>query len=144
MLQVANIGPADWNHDETMSTLRYANRAKNIKNKPTKNEDPKDAMLRDMQQEMERLRAMLEGEQAPDGVCIHSNMYCQYSHAVCNCMEKLQLQVFMAFSCSSSYQLTIIKGFTYKSGSSGEHLSWWLLSCEFFAFAAAGGWSPGP
>lgn len=53
-----------------MSTLRYANRAKNIKNKPTKNEDPKDAMLRDMQQEMERLRAMLEGEQAPDGVRI--------------------------------------------------------------------------
>lgn len=67
--QVANIGPADWNHDETMSTLRYANRAKNIKNKPTKNEDPKDAMLRDMQQEMERLRAMLEGEQDTDGVC---------------------------------------------------------------------------
>ena len=27
---VANIGPADWNFDETMSTLRYANRAKNI------------------------------------------------------------------------------------------------------------------
>eukprot|EP00892_Ulva_mutabilis_P004653 jgi/Ulvmu1/255/UM001_0259.1 len=65
-VMVANIGPADWNHDETMSTLRYANRAKNIKNKPTKNEDPKDAMLRDMQQEMERLRAMLEGNQAPD------------------------------------------------------------------------------
>jgi hypothetical protein len=30
---VANIGPADWNYDETMSTLRYANRAKNIQNK---------------------------------------------------------------------------------------------------------------
>jgi len=29
-----------------MSTLRYANRAKNIKNKPHINEDPKDAMLR--------------------------------------------------------------------------------------------------
>jgi hypothetical protein len=29
----ANIGPADYNYDETMSTLRYANRAKNIKNK---------------------------------------------------------------------------------------------------------------
>lgn len=53
-----------------MSTLRYANRAKNIKNKPTKNEDPKDAMLRDMQQEMEKLRAMLEGDQATDGVCL--------------------------------------------------------------------------
>ncbi len=29
----ANMGPADWNFDETLSTLRYANRAKNIKNK---------------------------------------------------------------------------------------------------------------
>jgi len=35
---VANIGPADWNYDETMSTLRYANRAKNIQNKPRINE----------------------------------------------------------------------------------------------------------
>ena len=42
----ANCGPADYNYDETMSTLRYANRAKNIKNKPKINEDPKDAMLR--------------------------------------------------------------------------------------------------
>jgi hypothetical protein len=35
---VANVGPADWNYDETMSTLRYANRAKNIQNKPKINE----------------------------------------------------------------------------------------------------------
>ena len=38
----ANVGPAEYNYDETMSTLRYANRAKNIKNKPKINEDPKD------------------------------------------------------------------------------------------------------
>ena len=48
-VMVANIGPADWNYDETLSTLRYANRAKNIKNKPKINEDPKDAMLREFQ-----------------------------------------------------------------------------------------------
>jgi kinesin family protein 3/17 len=35
---VANMGPADWNFDESLSTLRYANRAKNIKNKPKINE----------------------------------------------------------------------------------------------------------
>ena len=49
-VMVANIGPADWNYDETLSTLRYANRAKNIKNKPKINEDPKDAMLREFQE----------------------------------------------------------------------------------------------
>lgn len=38
---IANIGPADYNLDESISTLRYANRAKNIKNKPRINEDPK-------------------------------------------------------------------------------------------------------
>ena len=37
----ANAGPADYNYDETLSTLRYANRAKNIKNKPKIIEDPK-------------------------------------------------------------------------------------------------------
>ena len=64
IVQIANIGPADWNYDETMSTLRYANRAKNIKNKPVINEDPKDALLRDMQKEMEQLRARLAGDGA--------------------------------------------------------------------------------
>lgn len=43
---IANCGPADYNYDETLSTLRYASRAKQIKNKPKINEDPKDAMLR--------------------------------------------------------------------------------------------------
>jgi len=48
----ANAGPAGYNYDETVSTLRYANRAKNIKNKPKINEDPKDAMLREYQEEV--------------------------------------------------------------------------------------------
>ena len=43
---IANISPACYNYEETLSTLRYADRAKQIKNKPTINEDPKDAMLR--------------------------------------------------------------------------------------------------
>ncbi|KAG1668483.1 hypothetical protein FOA52_005256 [Chlamydomonas sp. UWO 241] len=58
-VMVANIGPADWNFDETLSTLRYANRAKNIQNKPRVNEDPKDAMLRTFQDEIKRLKALL-------------------------------------------------------------------------------------
>ena len=43
-MMCACIGPVDYNYDETMSTLRYAHRAKSIKNKPRINEDPKDAM----------------------------------------------------------------------------------------------------
>ncbi|XP_004067234.1 kinesin-like protein KIF3A isoform X3 [Oryzias latipes] len=59
-MMCANIGPADYNYDETISTLRYANRAKNIKNKARINEDPKDALLRQFQKEIEDLRKKLE------------------------------------------------------------------------------------
>lgn len=53
---ISNIGPASYNYEETLSTLRYANRAKSIKNKPKINEDPKDAMIREYQNEIQRLR----------------------------------------------------------------------------------------
>lgn len=59
-VMVANIGPASYNYEETLGTLRYANRAKNIKNKPRINEDPKDALLREFQDEIARLRGILE------------------------------------------------------------------------------------
>ncbi|CAG0912810.1 unnamed protein product [Notodromas monacha] len=58
-VMVANIGPASYNSDETLSTLRYASRAKEIKNKPRINEDPKDALLREFQEEIARLKASL-------------------------------------------------------------------------------------
>jgi kinesin family protein 3/17 len=58
-VMIANTGPADYNYDETLTTLRYANRAKNIKNKPKINEDPKDAMLREFQDEIERLKQQI-------------------------------------------------------------------------------------
>lgn len=58
-LMVACISPAEFNYDETLSTLRYASRAKNISNKPVINEDPKDAMLREYQAEISRLKMQL-------------------------------------------------------------------------------------
>ena len=57
---IAAISPADYNLDETLSTLRYASRAKSIKNKPRVNEDPKDALLKQYEDEINRLKAMLE------------------------------------------------------------------------------------
>uniref|UniRef100_A0A7S1B9U5 Kinesin-like protein n=1 Tax=Corethron hystrix TaxID=216773 RepID=A0A7S1B9U5_9STRA len=63
----ANAGPADWNYDETLSTLRYANRAKNIKNKPKVNEDPKEAMLKEYQEEIAKLREKLSAMGNDDG-----------------------------------------------------------------------------
>ncbi|ESO98169.1 hypothetical protein LOTGIDRAFT_226662 [Lottia gigantea] len=64
-VMVANIGPASYNCDETLTTLRYANRAKNIKNKPKINEDPKDALLREFQDEIARLKGQLTSKGGP-------------------------------------------------------------------------------
>lgn len=55
-VMIANVGPSAYNYDETVSTLKYANRAKNIKNDVRINEDPKDALLRQFQEEIKRLR----------------------------------------------------------------------------------------
>ena len=57
---IAACGPADYNTEETIGTLRYASRAKAIENKPRINEDPKDAMIREFHDEISRLRAELE------------------------------------------------------------------------------------
>lgn len=59
-VMIATVGPSNKNYDETLATLRYASRAKNIKNKPRINEDPKDALLREFQAEIARLKAQLE------------------------------------------------------------------------------------
>uniref|UniRef100_UPI003AABD84E kinesin family member 3Cb n=1 Tax=Centroberyx gerrardi TaxID=166262 RepID=UPI003AABD84E len=59
-VMIATVGPSDRHHDESLTTLRYASRAKNIKNKPRINEDPKDALLREFQEEIARLKAQLE------------------------------------------------------------------------------------
>lgn len=61
-LMIAAISPADYNFEETLGTLKYAARAKMIKNKPTVNEDPKDAMLKQLSEELKLLKAQLEGK----------------------------------------------------------------------------------
>ena len=57
---IAAISPADYNYEETLTTLRYASRAKNIKNKPRINMDPKDALLKQYEEEIQKLRQIIE------------------------------------------------------------------------------------
>ncbi|XP_045885365.1 kinesin-like protein KIF17 isoform X4 [Micropterus dolomieu] len=61
-LMIACLSPADNNYEESLSTLRYANRAKSIQNKPRINEDPKDALLREYQEEIKNLRALISDQ----------------------------------------------------------------------------------
>lgn len=56
------------NYGETLSTLRYANRAKNIINKPTINEDGNVRLIRELRAEIARLKALLvQGNQVTRG-----------------------------------------------------------------------------
>ncbi|PZC71853.1 hypothetical protein B5X24_HaOG212385 [Helicoverpa armigera] len=64
-IMIAAISPADCNYGETLSTLRYANRAKNIINKPTINEDPNVKLIRELREEIEKLRAQINHNSDP-------------------------------------------------------------------------------
>ncbi|KZS92630.1 kinesin-domain-containing protein [Sistotremastrum niveocremeum HHB9708] len=56
---IAAISPADY--DETLSTLRYADQAKKIKNKAVVNEDPNAKLIRELKEELETLRMRVSG-----------------------------------------------------------------------------------
>lgn len=68
---------------------RYANRAKNIKNKAKINEDPKDALLREFQKEIEKLRAQLA-----EGALNIIPCFCRPPHT--NCIDKGKKEVLFA------------------------------------------------
>ncbi|XP_072479675.1 stAR-related lipid transfer protein 9 isoform X2 [Notamacropus eugenii] len=58
-IMVATVSPANSCYSETMSTLRYASSAKNIINKPRVNEDANVKLIRELREEIERLKGML-------------------------------------------------------------------------------------
>lgn len=58
-IMICALSPATDNYEETLSTLRYADRAKKIKNKPVVNESETDKLIRELKAENERLRILL-------------------------------------------------------------------------------------
>ncbi|XWS25579.1 hypothetical protein CRYUN_Cryun27aG0080200 [Craigia yunnanensis] len=58
-VMIACISPADINAEETLNTLKYANRARNIQNKPVVNRDPMSNEMLKMRQKLEYLQAEL-------------------------------------------------------------------------------------
>lgn len=59
---IAAISPADINYEETLSTLRYADRAKQIMCKAVINEDANAKIIRELREEIVKLRALLRQE----------------------------------------------------------------------------------
>ncbi|CRL07187.1 CLUMA_CG020172, isoform A [Clunio marinus] len=75
---IAAISPADINYDETLSTLRYADRAKQIVCKAIVNEDANAKLIRELKEEIQKLRELLKSEgiemkEAQDGFKDASN-----------------------------------------------------------------------
>nr|CCA16082.1 kinesinlike protein putative [Albugo laibachii Nc14] len=58
-VMIAAISPADDNYDETLTTLQYATRAKAIKNATKRNEDINERLIRELREEIERLRQVV-------------------------------------------------------------------------------------
>ncbi|VDO97431.1 unnamed protein product [Schistosoma margrebowiei] len=69
-VMIAAISPADINYDETLSTLRYADRAKQIKNTVLINEDPMESLIRELKAENERLKKALNSTELPSSVVV--------------------------------------------------------------------------
>lgn len=59
-VMVATVSPAADNYEETLSTLRYADRAKRIVNHAVVNEDPNAKIIRELREEVETLRTQLQ------------------------------------------------------------------------------------
>lgn len=57
-IMICALSPASSNYEETLSTLRYADRAKKIKNNAVVNENPQDRLMRELKEENERLKQM--------------------------------------------------------------------------------------
>merc|ERR1712066_1001933 len=58
-IMICALSPASTNYEETLSTLRYADRAKKIKNTAVINENPQDRLLRELKEENAKLRDMM-------------------------------------------------------------------------------------
>lgn len=65
-VMVATISPAADNYEETLSTLRYADRAKRIVNHAVVNEDPNARIIRDLREEVDMLKQQLNKAQVPN------------------------------------------------------------------------------
>uniref|UniRef100_A0A4W6CE08 plus-end-directed kinesin ATPase n=1 Tax=Lates calcarifer TaxID=8187 RepID=A0A4W6CE08_LATCA len=113
---VAALSPADINYDETLSTLRYADRAKNIKCNAVINEDPNNKLVRELKDEVARLKELLRAQGLGD--ILDSEFYaisasCVCSHTVStfspSCQHFLSSSLSHCFQSSSFVSISVLE-----------------------------------
>lgn len=117
-VMIATVGPSHKNHDESLATLRYASRAKNIKNKPRINEDPKAALLREFQEEIARLKAQLEER----GMLAKERRRRRSSKRFSKCMVGLDEDIFQQMVVAEE---PVVKHYTKEGGDVTK-----MLTCQ--------------
>lgn len=65
---ICAISPASSNYEETLSTLWYADRAKQIKNKAVVNMTEQEKLILSLQEEVARYKAMVAGKKTGEEV----------------------------------------------------------------------------
>ncbi|XP_078806862.1 kinesin-like protein KIF1B isoform X2 [Oryzias latipes] len=115
---VAALSPADINYDETLSTLRYADRAKNIKCNAVINEDPNNKLVRDLKDEVARLKELLRAQGLGDILDIDP-MGDDYPGSGIKCAQTFKMPLLSPQSEAQSYQEKAPIGSLTASPSSG-------------------------
>ncbi|KAM6924749.1 kinesin-like protein KIF1B isoform 10-T10 [Xenentodon cancila] len=101
---VAALSPADINYDETLSTLRYADRAKNIKCNAVINEDPNNKLVRDLKDEVARLKELLRAQGLGDILDIDPmGDDCPGSGIKCDSAQSIRMPLLSSQSEAQSY-----------------------------------------
>lgn len=100
-LMIACVSPADYNCEETIGTLQYADRAKKIKNKPIVNADPKTAEINRLKAEIQSLRVELLSKSGIGSTVIEKCKKCddpptkaELKQENCVLAEKMQVALF--------------------------------------------------
>jgi len=107
---IAAISPADINYDETLSTLRYADRAKSIVCKAVINEDANAKLIRDLRDEILKLKDLLKNEAgidlSVDGTIVAKNSRIQTNNSQTSedALERLKENQKLMDSLCMSYE----------------------------------------
>lgn len=99
-LMIACVSPADYNFAETLSTLRYADRARQIKNKPVVNQDPHAAEIKKLKDVIRQLRVEL----AAAGGSLSGSLHAEIASTVGN--EPVQIQAHLEESTKKYNELS--------------------------------------
>ncbi|XP_070824477.1 kinesin-like protein KIF1B isoform X14 [Chaetodon trifascialis] len=118
---VAALSPADINYDETLSTLRYADRAKNIKCNAVINEDPNNKLVRDLKDEVARLKELLRAQGLGDILDIDPmGDDCPGSGIKCDIAQSFRMALLSSQTEAQSYRRKAPIGSLTASPSSGS------------------------